>query len=358
MTQKVEQLCGDPLFQLNLAIWLAQPIPKSFSIRPIFYESGFSIYSVGLLLALPPDLRLDIKKHALDCQDGAKPDLILATDSREKLCILECKRASFGVGSSTAKQSRTLMLLSGPVVSEVMAVGQQVSAQGILVYLTKTDQMIDLQKTLKELSREISVTKLKTGEYGCLGIRSNEKAILIEYFDELKTLMNFSDASPLEIISLEDDADPRPLYFIPYDPSVFNEQSEDEEKLCKRILFERFLSHILSKIGSSSVPSEVLFTKEEILNGVTFGIFSIWDDNDAKKHIKKLLRYFMNSLIMVLDQNLKKFIEHDPQRGWIFKLEIQEDHKEMIKQVSKFKPEGMDLGNKMQPELFDDIEEF
>jgi len=354
MIQKVEQLCGDPLFQLNLAIWLAQPIPRSFSIRPIFYESGFSIYSVGLLLALPPGLRLDIKKHALDCQDGAKPDLILATDNREKLCILECKRASFGVDSSTAKQSRTLMLLSGPVVSEVMALGQQVSAQGILVYLTKTDQMMNLQNTLKELSREINVMKLKTGEYDCLGIKSNEKAILIEYSDKLKRLMNFSDVSPLEIISLEDDADPRPLYFIPYDPSVFNEQSEDEEKLCKRILFERFLSHVLSKIGSSSVPSEVLFTKEEILNGVTFGLYSIWDDNDAKKHIKKLLRFFMDSLMNSSKLFFQNIITYQEERGWIFKLENQEDYEEVIKQVGKFKPESMDLAKKKQLELFDE----
>jgi len=356
MTQRIEQLCGDPLFQLNLSIWLAQPIPMSFSIRPIFYESGFNIYSVGLLLALPPDIRLDIEKYTIDCQDGAKPDLILATDSRDKLCILECKRASFGSNSSTAKQSRTLMLLSGPIVSEIMAIGQQVSSQGILIYLTKADQTMDLQNTLEELSQEISVTKLKTGEYGCLGIKSNEKSILIEYSDKLKTLMNFNAVSPVKIISIENDTDPRPLYFIPYDPAVFNEQSEEEEKFCKRILFERFLSHILSKIGSSSIPSEVLFTREEILNGVTFGLYSMWDDNDAKRYIKKVLRFFMDSLVMSLDQNLKKLTKHDSQRGWIFKLDIQSDHKEMMKQLSKFKPESMDLGQKIEPELelFDD----
>ncbi len=74
MNQNINKLCKDPLFQLNLAIWLAQPqIEKYFYVYPIFYRSGVSIHSIPPLLALPPDIRLAISEK-LDCQEGAKPD--------------------------------------------------------------------------------------------------------------------------------------------------------------------------------------------------------------------------------------------------------------------------------------------
>jgi hypothetical protein len=353
MNLKIDQLCGDSLFQLNLAIWLAQPEPNGFSIRAIFYESGFTIYSIGPLLPLPPDIRLIIDKAKFDCQDAARPDLILATANRTKICFLECKRSSFGVISTTAQQARTLLLLTGPIVPEVLALGPRGSAQGILTYLTRKDQVEDLQRTLDIIKKEIANTKLGMGKYGCFGITSDEKAILIEYSDELKKLMHLREGSPIEILPITADTDPRPLYFIPYDPSVFNEQSEGEEKLCRRILFERFLSYILCKLGSAIVPSELVLTRIEILKSVTFDIYETWEDNEAKKHFRSLLRDFMRSLTNNLDPDIRKLIEHDPKRSWVFQLENVKTHEEILNQVSKFKPEDMDLTKEMAPELFD-----
>jgi hypothetical protein len=353
MNQNIDRLCGDSLFQLNLSIWLAQPKPKDFAIRPIFHEIGFSIYSIGLLIALPPDIRLIVDNSNFEYQDAARPDLILATADRKRLCFLECKRSSFGIASTATEQARTLILLTGPIVTEVMAIGRRGSAQGILAYLTRKDQMKDLERTLEAISGEMTERKLETGKHGCFGIGSNEKALLIEYSDEMKKIMNFGDNSPIEILSIDKDTDPRPLYFIPYDPSVFNEQSEEERKICRRILFERFLGQIVSKLGSSITPSDVVLTRIEILKSVTFDLYDVWDDNEAKKHIRSLLRDFMVSLMDDLDSDMKRLIEHDPQRGWVFKLDSPIRQEEMIKQICKFKPEGTDLSKDIPPELFD-----
>ena len=352
MNQKVSELCGDPLFQLNLAIWMAQPKPKHFPVRPIFHESGFEIYSIGPLLALPPDIRLIFEGSALCCQISAKPELVLAIASRKKICMLECKRSSFWINSTTAHQARTLMILSGPVAAEVMAIGPRGSVRGILAYLTRANQAMDLQSTLVSLKKELKGAKLESGECGCFGIISGDKAISMEYSESMKTLMGFSDASPVEVILLEDDTDPRPLYFIPYDPSVFNEQSGDEQRLCRRILFERLLGHILCKIGSTSIPSEVVFMKDELLEAATFGVYKIWDDKESKRYMRSLLRNFMDSFISYLNPDLRKLIEHDPQRGWVMRLEGYENHEEMIKQAIRFKPEGMDLAQQIPLELF------
>jgi len=57
MNCRVEELCGDPLFQLNMAIWLSQSKPCDFGVRPIFYESGFRILSIGPRMSITPDIR-------------------------------------------------------------------------------------------------------------------------------------------------------------------------------------------------------------------------------------------------------------------------------------------------------------
>jgi len=355
MKEEIDELCGDPLFQLNLAIWLAQSKPEDFSIRPVLYQSGFRIFSIGPLLALPPDTRLMVKGSKIDCNDGAKPEIILEADNRSKILIMECKRSSFGGSSSTASQARTLLLLSGPIISEVLATGVRSSAKGILGYLTRSEHSIRLEDTLSELTKEMKQMNLDTGDYGCLGIRANDTGILLEYSDKMKSLLNFQIIAPMKILTLEEGTDPRPLYLIPYDPNV--EQSEAEQAFCRRILYERFLSYILSKVGPANVPCEIVVTREEIMKAATFGLFEIWDDKEAVKHMRRLLRDFMNFFKNSFKDDQRECIEYKSDRGWVFKFDNQNIHEGILTQISKFKPGEMDLSKPMQTpqlELFEE----
>lgn len=339
MNRQVEQLCGDPLFQLNMAIWLSQPTP-GIAVRPVFYESGFNIYSIGLALPIPPDIRLILNESEMDYQESSMPDMVLANADRKKICILECKKSSFGVGSSTALQAKTLLVISGPVVAEVLAVGLRNHSMGILAYLTRRDQVDSLQDTLEKLANELAKIKIDTGVSGCLGIGCNEKSVTIEYSEDFKEIMNFKHDSPVEVLLIESDTDPRPLYFIPYDPSAFNQQSENEQKICRRILYERFLSHIFSKVGSTSITGEekLVLSIDEILNAVTFQLYAIWDDSGAKKHLKRLLKDFMMTLKDFLVNGFKDILTFESGVGWIINIKDQEVHENIIKQMCKFKP--------------------
>ena len=353
MRQKIEDLCGDPLFQLNLSIWLAQSTPANFSVRPVFYESGFTIHSIGPLLPLPPDIRLQARESQLDCQDGAKPELVLEAGNRSKLVIVECKRSSFGATSKTARQARTLLLASGPIMPEVLAIGKRSSSQGALYYLTRSDQVLLLENTLAELTEEIRRVNLSAGYNGCLGIRPDDTGILLEYSYEMKTLLNFQDISPIKVLDIEEETDPRPLYFIPYDPNI--EQSNKEQALCRRILYERFLGFILSIIGPANVPCEIIFSREEILMSATFGVYEIWDDSETKKSMRRLVRDFMDSVWKGLKNQQQKYLEYQSDRGWVFKLEDQDIYEEMVNRISKFKPEDMDLSKEIgQLDLFEE----
>ncbi len=350
MNQNINDLCNDPLFQLNLAIWLAQAQPPSrYYIYPLFYQSGLNIYSIGPLLALPPDIRLTVSK---DYQDGARPDLILERDEKKKFCILECKKSSFGPNTDQARQARTLLLISGPIISEVLALGSRGKNEGILCYFSGSNQIEMMEMTLRSLTQEIKSLNLESGIYGCFGIKAEESAILLEYSEQIKSFLSLKDDSPLEVIRLEKDTDPRPLYFIPYDPNI--QQTKEEQEFCRRILFERILSYLISSIGGATVSFPITFTTEDLLNAATFGVYETWEDNDAKKHIRKLVKDLLTNIKNSVKESLRNCIRYD--KGWIFDLKDKETYEELLKELQKFKPETLDLSKEMQPDLFNTLE--
>jgi hypothetical protein len=352
MRAKIEELCADPLFQLNLSIWLAQPKPVGISVRPVFYLSGFNLMSISPLLALPPDIRLLLSEANIKFQDGASPDLILEAEEKTKLVALECKRSSFGADSSTAEQARTFLTLAGPIFTEVLGIGRRPSPPGVLCYLTRLDQKDLLEGTLMQLSQEINKINIETGNYGCLGIVPDGNAISLHYSDDMMSHLNFSDKSPVQILPIEQDTDPRPLYFIPYDPNI--DQSGKEQAISRRILYERFLGHILAKIGQAKAPCEIIYTSEQALLDVTFGLYEIWDDAEAKKHMRRLMNDFMNSLLNWLKPDLQEYLKHEKGKGWVLSIKTQQQYKEILNQVSRFKSETLDLEKTIEPSLFDE----
>jgi len=350
MNQNISELCKDPLFQLNLAIWLAQPQPKEFYVYPLFFESGLSIYSLSPLLALPVDIRLSVSKK-LDCQEAVRPDLILKGKNPKKFCILECKVSSFSQSSSTARQARTLLLIAGPLILEVLAVGKRGASDSLLCYFSNSNQITGLEETLNVLTKEIVTANLEPGIYGCFGIKPNQSEILLEYSDKIKKFLYLLKDAPVKILDVEKDTDPRPLYFIPYDPNL--QQKTEEQQLCRRILFERILSYIVSTIGGATIPSSVIIKMEELLSSATFGLYEVWDDSESKKYVRRLVKDFLSNIKSSINEPLKEFITYEAQKGWIFNLKDKETFEEMQKQIMKFKPETLDLSKKIEPTLFD-----
>ncbi len=355
MNPSIDELCKDALFQLNLAIWLTQPQAREHSyVYPLFYESGLNIYSIGPLLALPPDIRISIGDK-LDCQDGARPDLILESiKASKKYCILECKASSFSSASSNAKQATTLLLLAGPIVFEVLGLGGRGQNLGLLCYLIGSSQMQLMDETFDILSREIRNLKLEPGAHGCFGLTSSQTGIFLEFSETVERHLSLGRPSPVEVIQLEEDSDPRPLYFIPYDPNCMDQQSKEEQEFCRRILFERILSHIISEIGGADMPASLVFTTEGFLNSATFGLYEIWEDNEAKKHLRRIVKDFLMNVASAFDEPLRKCMSYKTQVGWAFNISNKATQAELLKQLMKFKPETLDLSKRIQPSLFDD----
>lgn len=352
MNRQIEELCGDPLFQLNMAIWLSQSKPGDFGVRPIFYESGFRIRSIGPRLTIPPDIRLILNKTKIEYHESVAPDVILSSDNHTKICILECKKSSFGIGSSNSFQANTLLVISGPAAAEILGVGLRDQSNGILAYMTRSGHVDDLQDTLKKLKKDLFRTNIDSGEPGCFGLGCTAKAVTISYTANIGEAMDINPYSPVEVLSIDDDTDPRPLYIIPYDPASINQHSQEEEKICRRILYERFLSHVLCKVGSANAPVDIKIPIDEILNISTFHFFEIWEDRSVRKNFKSLLKEFMMSLREYLDD--EDILNFETGVGWVIKIKDGTTHDNIIKKITKFQPDGMKLDEEIVPSLFEE----
>lgn len=354
MSLNLDEICKDPLFQLNLSIWMTQSQPPTnFSIYPLFYKSGINIYSIAPLLALPPDARIAVLDK-IACQESARPDLVLELKEK-RFCVLECKSTSFGYKSSASNQARTFLLLTGPIMSEVLGIGNRGENEAILCYVTGPNNARLMNNSLESLAKEIKdKTGLKTGNYGCFEIRPSQSAIVLEYSEKIKHFLNLIKDPPVEVIKIEPNTDPRPLYFIPYDPNI--EQTKEEQKFCRRILFERILSHIISNIGNADIPASMTFKTADLLISATFGVYEIWEDTDAKKHIRWIIKDFLVNVKKSVSPALKECIIYEPQKGWTFNIQNKEEQEELLKHLQRFKPENLDLSKKKEPTLFDDME--
>jgi hypothetical protein len=85
----------------------------------------------------------------------------------------------------------------------------------------------------------------------------------------------------------------------------------------------------------------------------TFGIYDIWEDNDAKRNIKRMVKNFLLD-IKNRDSLLENTLSYESQAGWTFNLEDKKVQEEVLKQLQKFKPQSLDLSKVSESTLFDE----
>jgi hypothetical protein len=316
----IDELIGDHLFQLNLVLWLTQPIASNIGIRPLFSQSGFSVYSVSPSLALPIPVREEIREKKIIAQDGCSPDVLLNRKEANFFLLVECKKQSFGTGSSTSEQARTLLLLEGQILGESLALSPTGAAGSAVSYITRDDQKSPMQLTCENLKKEITAAGFKTNPTYCFGIKHDFDRSVYMVIDSIDSRsLGIVDNGTIKIIEGRPDTDPRPLYFIPLDPSV------EQNEYGKKTLEQRLLSELLSLIGRAKIPSKTLFTVEDLLEKATWGMYGVWRDRDARTHLRRQVNSFLKNRVAALfPQNFQQ--DHDT---WTFNVEAPGD-KEIV----------------------------
>jgi hypothetical protein len=155
------------------------------------------------------------------------------------------------------------------------------------------------------------------------------------------------------VVHREADTDPRPLYFIPYDPDI--SQSAEERAFCRRVLFERMQSATIAALGRVSPPGRVKLDSKGMLNDATFGMYDHWQNRDSNRHMKQLCRQFMNAVNEVLDSVVPGALVFVENQGWEISVENPESHEKMLDVLAGFSCETLDLRTEPQAGLFDDL---
>lgn|GEM_PF-967420 len=352
MTPMPNELIRDPLFQLNVLLWLAQPMPNESEIRPLLYEQGFTVYAIAPLLGLPPDLRLMAQEAQINIQERARPDVVLAHEGARKFAFAECKANSFGPTSSTAEQGRSLLVVAGPRAAEALGLAPGQVADSLLAFMTPQTEQGPLAQTLATLYEKLDAAQIPAGQFSVLGLASTETEVSIAIDDQASAFFGLPKGNN-SFMKREPDTDPRPLYFIPYDPDI--DQSPEEKEFCKRVLFERTQSTVVAAVGHARHPCELSLNFEKILNDAMFGMYGQWENRESARHMRRLCRQLMDALAQAVSSEVPNSITFEPGEGWKITLQNREQQETVLDALTRFSCVTLDLRKEPQPGLFDDV---
>jgi len=348
MTSTLDELLRDPLFQLNAVLWLAQPLPGESQVTPLFHNKGFTVYAIAPLLALPPDVQLAAQEARVSVQPGVRPDVVLIHEREGRFAFAECKGGSFR--SSAAEQARSLLIVAGPRAAEVLGLaGKQVSSS-LLALVTPESERLPWAEGLTELLEKLREAHLPVGEFSVLGLVLTDTDISLSANGMGAAFFGVHPGLNT-ILGLEPDTDPRPLYFIPYDPDVM--QSADEQALCRRILFERMHSTVVAGVGRAHPPADLSLESNNILNDAMLGMYGQWENRDSARHMRRLCRQFMEAVAQAVHRMVPGTMVYQPGVGWKITIRDEDQHDKLMDALTRFSCETLDLQAELVPTLFD-----
>jgi hypothetical protein len=278
----MSDLTADPIYQLNAVLWMLQPLPRRIgAVRAVLYDAGYRVRALGKTLTASPEIER-VLATKLNLKGAPAPDVIATAPLTDPWLVFECKVSSFSAGSSTSTQA-TKILARAADLSLVGGSPPGTALPGCVVYVTRKDQAADLQGTLDELVAQLVAAGLNPADVCTLGMRveTGVGLIVVHAGGSLTGVAAAAFANEVTVLEASGpEEDTRPLYLVPYDPSV--EQSDEEQVLCLRILLARARAHAASLIGRNPAPGTAVIEGNALLTGATFGLSKLWHDHGAR----------------------------------------------------------------------------
>lgn len=173
-----EDLLGDALYQVNLLIWLLQPLPQGSSVRSLLNEAGYRLESIARPLPLPPTRRQQLADAGLGASQQPGPDILAQYADDQQWLLLEAKGSSFSVHSSTAVQARGLLVAGGDLTGP-LGLAPSVRPEGAVAYLLPEVDAPLLATTLSHLKQELTTAAIPAAPAGALGLSRQSDGIYL-----------------------------------------------------------------------------------------------------------------------------------------------------------------------------------
>jgi len=212
--------------------------------------------------------------------------------------VIECKASSFGSDSSVVKQALKIIARSSDV-SLVAGSPSTTQTHGAVLYTTRDSEAVALHETLELLRSELVDNDIDPAPTATLSLRIDEgTGITTEIagglipgpaYDALKHAVVVLPAAGEKEV-------PRPLYFIPFDPSV--KQSAQERAYCLRVLLARGRAAAASELGRYSDTGTVVLEADSLLSAATFNLSVYWKDHNDKKNAGRIVLRFVEDALV------------------------------------------------------------
>lgn len=278
-----EVLLKDPVFQLNLLLWMAKEQPKSgYRVRPFFYELGFEIIYIEQPFAFTEDVIQTIKGSTLEVSIKPEPDLILGRKRDNRALYFEAKASSFGIDSKNSKQARAHLFASGPVFGDVFS---PLNAC-LLCYVVPEDKRDLMTQCLAALVHELRKNSLKPGPFSAHGLAKNKTSIDYHWDLNFKNHVGVTNDVISVLDDNEEDTNPAPLILVFSDEDCGNIEMRD---FYRQVVMDQVRACLLCDLHALDLGKCYETSPDNILVKTTNGIFD-YLGRERQKRLCRLVR--------------------------------------------------------------------
>lgn len=292
-----------PLFQLNLMLWLTWPAPPIGTLRPIFLKDGFSLRAIGPAFEMPLEIRAMAGSAGIPFQGRVGPDVLLEHKQRKLFLPIECKVSSFGPDkpidnkNNPVNQANALLSATGFYLADYLGLPAPATWRSFLLYSVSGGQEAAMYTTLEKLIERMRVVPIDSTKASAIGIYINNDGIYLKpAFSSNIPITGLQESSlgGVRVLEIKEGQDPRPLYLLPWDPSIG--PGDDYER---RILEERVRSALTALIGSRmDLPSFTVSLDEILQTALEF--WDMWHDRQATAGFRNAVRAYVKQILSQL----------------------------------------------------------
>lgn len=263
---KTDALIRDPVFQLNLLLWMSKEQPSTaYRVRPFFYERGFRLVYIEQPFAFPDNTARAIQSTPLAISQEPEPEMILGRNNDNKALYFEAKADSFSPQSSNSKQARAHLLACGPAFAETLAPFQV----ALLCYVVPHDRCQPMRECLADLSDELQSSSLLPGPHSVHGLEIVASDIVYSWDPAFKTHLALTEDSSTVLHDLQDDTDPSPLLLI---FSVQDCPSPERAGYYRKVLINQAVAKLVSDLHLLPLEQTYAITARDLLLQTSDGI--------------------------------------------------------------------------------------
>jgi hypothetical protein len=349
-----EKLLGDPLFQLNLSLWMTQPCPiVNLAPRPLLREVGYEVYQIEPRLTLPLATQAALRAAKLAFSQVSEPDIVFR-GAQGKILLWECKKSLFGYDPSKDdreyRQARTFLLATKAFAEDALGLPKGSVPDTHLNYCTVHKDKIPQFEGIQSIAQELQTAKFATTATTAFlrRVKDNQLGFSVKSSSAAlpPALQAVMKGDSCDILNLGDSgADPRPLYYYPWMP----DSEAEPDNYSMEQFGNRVLAAAAQHLGPLKPPytAEIIF--EEILRLVYNPFFQNWRNMNQRRHVKSKAFELVSK--QILSVNTKKnehqvHVKQEPLAGSLGKLVVivpddNKLHQRIIEALHNWRPENV-----------------